>query len=1132
MPDVLSLIKNLGGGRLFERGMGDIAAAGALGGAKANVAASFEGFVLFVAADYLSASKLAREIEGYGKRVALIPSREEVLLYNKAASSHLAFERFSALCKIVTGGADVAVISVEGLVRRFPPRERFEASIIAIERGGRYELSDLARKLAEAGYIREHLVEEKGQFSLRGDILDVFPVNMESPVRVDFFGDEAERIKLFEPDSGKSYSEIDFARIAPATDIFIEEGGAQRVIARLKSSLDAINLEGEYRQRAESIAAEVIARIEAGDRSHSLCFALPFIGGSCNLRQYLPEGAVVLFDDSKLLSDKVKLIYKEHRTRFEQLLSLGEVLPESYFQYIEEEALFSQFEGLWRITLNTLNASPLYEARHVSLNCSAVPRYALNFRELAKDISNWLFGGYRVFVCCRDEAGYGELSGGLSQFGINLTAGGDGSARPTALMLPVGEGFINHTAKFVLVGYYDVFIKARGAGVKRKKKDVFFAPEIGDYIVHEVHGIGICRGIKHLQTGNISKDYVVIEYGGGDILYVPCDQMNLIAKYSGSEEAPRLSRLGGREFEKIKQKVKRHIKQMAFDLKALYAEREKKQGFAFSPDGPLMREFEEAFEYEETPDQLRSAEEIKRDMESPRIMDRLLCGDVGYGKTEVALRAAFKAILDGKQVALLAPTTILSHQHFQLCQKRFKDFGVRVDVLNRFRSRKEQLEVIDRLKKGEIDLIIGTHRLLSKDVKFRDLGLLIVDEEQRFGVEDKEKIKNIKKDVDVLTLTATPIPRTLYMSLSGIRDISVIDTPPRERLPVQTYVLEYSDGLVRDAVLRELSRGGQVFILYNRVESIDSFAFKVSRIVPEAKVIVAHGQMKEEALERALERFYNHEVDVLVCTTIIENGVDIPNVNTLIVYEADKLGLSQLYQLRGRVGRSNRLAHVYFTFVPEKVLTESAYKRLKAIMEFTEFGSGFKIAVRDLEIRGAGNVLGKQQHGHIASIGYDMYMKLLKQVVEGREEEPEEIESDISIDAYIPEKYIEDESQRMKAYQRIASMEEDEREELLSELSDIYGEPPQPLLNLIDIRLLKIFAKKIGAVGVEIKHSHCKLTLKGMDALKESVMDALEKFSAHALLSFSGDKPEILFKGKRSPGKALRLVTDFCREAV
>jgi transcription-repair coupling factor (superfamily II helicase) len=1130
MRDSLDMIKNIGGGKLFERGMGDIAASGALGGAKANVASSFDAFVLFVAADDISASKLAREIEGYGKRVALIPSKEEVLLYNKAASSHLAFERFSALHRLLTGGADVAVISVDGLARRFPPKEKFAA--FAIEKGKRYDLGLLAKRLAAAGYSREHLVEEKGQFSLRGDILDVFPVNMDSPIRIDFFDVVAERIKLFEPDSGKSYFEIESAQIAPATDVFIGQGEEGEVIGRLKSSLEVLKIEGEFRQRAESIAKEVIGRIEAGDRSHSLCFALPFIGGSCNLRQYLPPDAIVIFDDSKLLSDKAKLIYREHQTRFEQLLSCGEILPESFYQYIEEEALFSQFEGLWRITLNTLNASPFYEARHVSLNCSAVPRYALNFRELSKDISNWLFGGYRVFLCCRDETGYGELERGLSEFNINLSREGDGSLRPVALILPIGEGFINHSAKFVLIGYHDVFIKSRGAGVKRRKKDVFFAPEIGDYIVHEVHGIGICRGIKHLQTGSISRDYVVIEYSGGDILYVPCDQMNLIAKYSGAEEVPRLNRLGGREFEKIKQRVKRHIRQMAIDLKALYAEREKKKGFAFSPDGPLQREFEEVFEYEETPDQLKSVEEIKRDMESPRIMDRLLCGDVGYGKTEVALRAAFKTILDGKQVAMLAPTTILSHQHFQLCQRRFEHFGVRVDVLNRLRSRKEQAEVIEKLKKGEIDLVIGTHRLLSKDVKFRDLGLLIVDEEQRFGVEDKEKIKNMKRDVDVLTLTATPIPRTLYMSLSGIRDISVIDTPPRERLPVQTYVLEYSDGLVRDAVLRELSRGGQVFILYNRVESIESFAFKVARIVPEAKVIVAHGQMKEASLERALERFYSREVDVLVCTTIIENGIDIPNVNTLIVYEADKLGLSQLYQLRGRVGRSNRLAHVYFTFVPEKVLTESAYKRLKAIMEFTEFGSGFRIAVRDLEIRGAGNVLGKQQHGHIASIGYDMYMKLLKQVVEGREEEPEEIESDISIDAYIPEKYIEDESQRMKAYQRIASMEEDEREELLFELSDIYGDPPQPLLNLIDIRLLKLYGKKIGAVSVEIKHSHSRLTLKGMDALKESVMDAMEKYSAHALLSFSGEKPEILFKGRRSPSKALRLVMDFCIDAV
>ncbi|MDD4003418.1 MAG: transcription-repair coupling factor, partial [Clostridia bacterium] len=611
-------------------------------------------------------------------------------------------------------------------------------------------------------------------------------------------------------------------------------------------------------------------------------------------------------------------------------------------------------------------------------------------------------------------------------------------------------------------------------------------------------------------------------------LYVPCDQMDTIAKYSGVDNKPRLNKLGGKEFEKIKQRVKNQIKKMAFDLKELYAQRESRKGYAFNKDSPLQKEFEDAFEFEETEDQLTSIAEIKKDMESPLIMDRLLCGDVGYGKTEVALRAAFKAIVDGKQAALLAPTTILSQQHYNLCRKRLGQYGVRLDVLNRFKSRKEQKEILDKIRQKQLDLIIGTHRLLSGDVKFNDLGLLIVDEEQRFGVEHKERVKNINKSVDVLSLSATPIPRTLHMSLSGIRDISIIDTPPSERLPVQTYVLEYSEGIVYDAVSRELARGGQVFILYNRTESIESFALKISQIVPYAKIITAHGQMREDALENAVEAFYKGNADVLICTTIIENGIDIANVNTLIVYEADRLGLSQLYQLRGRVGRGNRLAHVYFTYMPQKVLTENAYKRLKAIMEYTEFGSGFKIAIRDLEIRGAGSVLGARQHGHIENVGYDMYLKLLRQSMSDDNLQEEQIDFDIAADAYIPEKYIEENAHRMKVYQRIAMTDFEEKDEFIRELADIYGEVPQAVINLINIRLLKLAAKGSNVQSVTVKVGKAEITLGGIEKLQDNrILDAVEKYSDICSLKFT-DKAQIVFNIKKADfQKTLEILIDF-----
>lgn len=1142
MQDIYKYLKNLGGNfsAIFNnsRRKTNSVAFGVVSGAKVNLLSSFDNFVLCIMADSISALKLVEDLKLYGKKALYITSKEEVLVYNKTFSKDVTFERLSALYETVMGNADIAVITVESLIRRFPPADRFTEAIINIEVNKNYDLNVLIKRLVFAGYKRETAVESKGQFSLRGDILDIFPINSENPIRIDFFDNLAEKIKLFETDTGKSFDSLSSIDIAPATDIFIYDDEIPQLISKIKKSVQGLKLKPDYMQRINDITTDVISRLESGSREYSLNFILPFISGDSSFKQYLNENAVIAFDESKLLSDKTRLIYSEHDTRCENLLACGEILPESIFQYALQDELFSQFEDFSKISFNILNTkNSIFKEENVyNIKTSSVAKYSLNFEELCKDIRNWLFGGYKVILCCKSEDGVKELTENFLTVGLIVSEDIKENKKAVVLPLGIAEGFIYHEGKFVLIGFYDIWAKSRSRSIKRKKKDIFLTPEIGDYIVHEVHGIGKCKGIQKLDTGFTSKDYIVIEYRDGDVLYVPCDQMDLIAKYAGSDTLPKLNKLGGKEFEKIKQKVKNYIKEMAFDLKKLYAEREERVGFAFSPDSPMQKDFEDAFEYEETDDQIKSIAEIKKDMESPKVMDRLLCGDVGYGKTEVALRAAFKAVVDSKQTAMLAPTTILTQQHYNLCIKRFKGCGVRIDVLNRFKNPAEQAEIINRLKNGKIDIIIGTQRLLSKDIEFKDLGLLIVDEEQRFGVEDKEKIKNINSKVDVLTLTATPIPRTLHMSLSGIRDISVLDTPPRERLPVQTYVLEYSEGLVQDAISRELSRGGQVFILYNRVESIESFAYKITRLVPNAKVITAHGQMNEDNLESAIENFYNGSADVLICTTIIENGIDIPNTNTLIVYEADRLGLSQLYQLRGRVGRGNRLAHVYFTYIPEKVLTENAYKRLKAIMEFTEFGSGFKIAMRDLEIRGAGNVLGKQQHGHMENVGYDMYLRLLKQSVDeigGNTGISEHIECDVLVDAYVPEKYVEDNNQRMKVYQRIAALEEiSEKQEIIDELIDIYGVPPQPVINLIDISVLKILAGMINATGITIKPAEAGITLKDMNVLKnQGTIDAMEKFKEICILSFS-DKPVIVFKTKNMQSvKILNNMINFCASA-
>ena len=663
----------------------------------------------------------------------------------------------------------------------------------------------------------------------------------------------------------------------------------------------------------------------------------------------------------------------------------------------------------------------------------------------------------------------------------------------------LSHGFIIQDRKIVVVGSLDVLKKAtRRITAKRKKNDAFLSCEVGDYIVHEEHGIGLLKSISTIKTGEIVKDYAVVEYRGGDTLYVPAEQMDILVKFSGNDSAPSLSKIGGKEFANVKARVKESIRKMAIDLKELYAKREHQKGYVYQEDGALQEEFEDAFLYTPTTDQILSTNEIKKDMTSGKVMDRLLVGDVGYGKTEVAFRACFKAIENGKQVCILAPTTILSYQHYQTAIKRFDGFGIRIDYLNRFKSVKAQERTLLDLQLGKVDLIIGTHRLLSKDVQFFDLGLLVLDEEQRFGVESKEKIKNLKADVDVLSMSATPIPRTLHMSLSGIRDISTIETPPSKRLPVQVMVTEQSDVLIRDAIIRELSRGGQVFVLYNRVASIYTFAKRLTDLIPNAKILVAHGKMQPTVLESSIEKFVLGEADILLSTTIIENGIDIPKANTMLVVDSDRFGLSQLYQLKGRVGRSDKLAYVYYLFQPNKVLTETAQKRLRAIKEFTEFGSGFKIAMRDLEIRGSGSLLGREQHGHMESVGYDMYCKLLRESVDeldGKVVVRVETEMEVAISAYIPESYITLSSARMEQYRLISGIASvEDIKSIITGMADIYGKVPKVIDSLCKISYLRHQGAKLYVQKIIIKNERCQLVLT-IESMKN---DKLHEFiNAH-----------------------------------
>lgn len=749
-------------------------------------------------------------------------------------------------------------------------------------------------------------------------------------------------------------------------------------------------------------------------------------------------------------------------------------------------------------------------------------KYFYDYKSLVSDLLYYQNSGFKVVLFCgskdSEKSLFNYLAGSVRGIQIlneknckNLSG-----IYLSDFNLPMSASFLQD--KIVLLGTDDLIKKSSLKINKYISKKSIYLPKVGDYVVHELHGIGKCVQIERLKILNHEKDYVVVEYRGGDRLYVPSEQLNLLSAYIGSDEEPRLNTIGGVEFARQKEKVKASVKKMTFDLLKLYAEREKRKGYVYEKDNYLYDEFEKSFPYEETEDQLKAIADIKRDMESDKILDRLICGDVGYGKTEVALRAAYKAVLSGKQVAFLCPTTVLSEQHYNTCKERFKDFMVNVEVLNRFKSQKREVEpILQKLAEGKIDIICGTHRLLNKDVKFKDLGLLILDEEQKFGVEHKDKIKQIKTDIDVLTLSATPIPRTLQMSLSGIRDISLIETPPKNRLPVQTYVCEYSDQLLVDACKKEISRNGQVFIIYNEIKTIDDFASRVHELLPDAQIGVAHAEMSKQLLKQTITKMYNQEYDIVIATTLIENGIDNPFANTLIVVNSDRLGLAELYQLRGRVGRSDRLAYAYLTFEPQKMLTENAYKRLEALSQFTELGSGFKIAMRDLEIRGAGDVLGREQHGHLTKIGYELYNKMVAEAVDElrgqKRKEVKEIKLDIAIDAYVSSEFVKEESERIAIYSKISELFTVEQfENLKSELESSIGELPKETINLMKIGLLKNLAQDNYVQRVVMNDKECKFVLyKQEKIVTDEIAAALKEFRNETSLQFEKD-PIINFK--------------------
>ena len=1070
--------------------------------------------VLYIVKDGLYGAKIAEELSALsGERTVYLPAKDDVLLYKSAFDRTSLFARLNALYEI-KNGARFVVTTFQSLLQLFPR----DIPTIKIRKNEVYDIGGIVNKLVKFGYRRKEFADDRATFALRGDILEINPVNGEYSYRVDFFGDEVESVFRFYGEDRENKTAVTEFEIIAATDVIVRDDEVEDIKQTLRQSLSRFGTLS-VRDDARKIVNDLEEKLDGGVPCGELQFVMPILKSvTDDFTTYMPMDTLVVYDESKMLVDGITATLKDHSERLLTLGRAGKIFDFSARQLSDCRKLIKRLNSFREVafqnittTINFFNPLKTY-----SLRCSPVARYTADFEAIYDDVKNWKFGGYKVIICCGNDKRADSLSDELYARGCMCVRGDNAEARNgvavvTSYFLP--SGLIYHSAKLVLIGTGDLYIATKeNKRIKRKRGDLFQAPEVGDYAVHEVHGIGYVKGVKRITTQEGSKDYVAVEYLGGDTLYVGVDQMDKLTKYMGGGEKPRLNRIGGKEFERIKERVKASISEMTIDLKKLYKARKEKKGFAFSADDAFSEEFDEAFEFEPTEDQIQSVAEIKADMESEKVMDRLLCGDVGFGKTEVAFRVAFKAIADGKQVALVCPTTILCEQHYRAAKKRFENFGVRIESLNRFKTSAQQKKIITDLADGLISFVIGTHRLFGSDVKFHDLGLLVLDEEQRFGVEHKEKLKLLKENVDTLTMTATPIPRTLHMSLAGIRDISVINTPPNIRIPVQTYVVEESDALFKDAITRELAREGQVLVMHNRVETIYKLADKLKTIVPEAKIIVAHGQMDAKTLEDSVMKFYDGDYNVLVATTIIENGIDLPRANTIIVTDSDKLGLSTLYQLKGRVGRSNVMAHAYFTFDRDKVMSEAAYKRLSALTEFTEMGSGYKIAMRDLEIRGAGNVMGKEQHGHMDKVGYELYNKLLKESL-GETKKESDVELDVNMDAYIPEDYISTSSSRMDCYKQIAEITADEDDERVTRsLEEYYGKIPREVRNLILIAKLKAAAKKRGAVKVAVGSKKSYVELADISCLQNAgLMDELLRrkdkisfeFSATPVIDFS-----------------------------
>ncbi|MGL4731756.1 MAG: transcription-repair coupling factor [Clostridium sp.] len=1097
--------------------------------------------ILILTHSDVEAKNIYEDLNLYIDKVHYFPSREVVFYNADVISGDVRWERLKILSSLIKNKPQVVVASIEAILGLYTPINVFKKYIFSLKVGKVVDMKELTEKLIQCGYERCDMVESKGQFSVRGGILDIFPPIGAYPYRIEWFDDEIDSIRTFNVESQRSIDKVKTINIFPAKEIITDEKSVKLACEEIEKDLNKSienfdkNKEFEAKDRLMAIVNANLEALKETWTFETIDSYMPyFYETTSTLLDYIGE-CYVFVDDIQRCNGKLESVNFEFEQNYETFLKRGNILPKQAELLMSKEETIEILESQKLITLDAIaKSSKVFKPRTISsFSQITIHDYHGQLDLLIDDIKEKKENGYKILILSGTrsrgerliqtlqdreiEAVYKDMVDHI-EFGQVVVTFGN-----------LLKGFECPDLKICVISDKEVFGQSKRKSATKRKKvkgagkiKSFTELKLGDYVVHANHGVGVYKGIKQLEVQGHKKDFLELSYNNGDTLYVPAEQLDLVQKYIGSEGSPpKVNKLGGSEWTKAKNKVKKSIEDIAEDLVKLYATRAQIKGHKYGKDTVWQKQFEDEFPFQETPDQLTAIDEIKKDMESDKPMDRLLCGDVGYGKTEVAIRAAFKCVMEGKQVAFLVPTTILAQQHYKNMVKRFSDFPIKVDMVSRFRTPAQVKGTLKSLKEGNVDILVGTHRLLQKDVNFKDLGLLIVDEEQRFGVTHKEKIKALKKNIEVLTLTATPIPRTLHMSLTGVRDISVIETPPEDRYPVQTYVVEFNEQLIRDGIIRELNRNGQILFVYNRVETIKDMAAYLQKLVPEARIGIGHGQMTEKELEKVILDFTDYKYDMLVCTTIIETGIDIQNANTMIIYDSDRMGLSQLYQLRGRVGRSNRIAYAYFTYTKDKVLTEVAEKRLKAIKDFTELGSGFKIAMRDLEIRGAGNIMGSSQHGHMAVVGYDLYCRMLEDTIKlikgDIENEPIETTVDLKIDAFIPSNYIVDETQKIEVYKKIASIDSyDYMMELQEEIEDRFSDIPPTVYNLMNIAYLKFLAKELGIIEIKEVKKEVVLTFENKKYLTKNIVNGiLEKYIKH-----------VNFKMGETPGIAYKIVED------